>query len=177
MRAIHDAVSPVIRIAIDAQGRYSSVESAIVAARLFEPFSPNFFEAPIQRGRPELLPEIAGETSGPLAVGEVHRPVEEAKEWLDTGAVSMLQPVVGNDGGILEPYLISMLTDSYGVKVAPHSWVGPIAVRAATQVCAIAPNLLVQEYPGSRPDHRWTRELIDPAPEVVEEEVETIRPE
>ena len=59
----------------------------------------------------------------------------------------------GNDGGILETYLLSMLADSFGAKVAPHGWVGPIAVRAATHVCATAPNLLVQEYPESRPDH------------------------
>ena len=68
-----------------------------------------------------------------------------------------------------------MLADSYGVKVAPRGWVGPITVRAATQLCATAPYLLVQEYPGSRPDHRWTQELIDPAPQVVEEAVGRIR--
>ena len=171
VRAIHEAVSPAMRIAIDAHGRYTSAEAAIVAAKLLEPFSPLFFEEPTQRGRPELLPEIAAETSVPLAVGEVHRTIEEAKEWLDTGVVSVLQPEVGNDGGILETYLISMLADSYGAKVAPHGWVGPIAVRAATHVCAVVPNLLVQEYPGSRPDHRWTQELIDPVPQVVEGEL------
>ena len=90
VRAIHEAVSPVMRIAIDAHGRYTSVESAIVAARLLEPFSPLYFEELIQRGRPELLPEIAAETSVPLAKGEVHRTVKEAKEWLNTGVVSVL---------------------------------------------------------------------------------------
>lgn len=121
-----------------------------MAARLIAPFS----EEPTERGRPEPLPEIAARTSVPLAAGEVQRTVEEAKEWLDTHAVSVLQPEVGNDGGILETYRISMLADSYGAKVAPHGWVGPIAVRAATQMCVAVPNLMVQEYPGSRPDHR-----------------------
>ena len=171
VRAIHEAVAPSMRIAIDAHGRYTSVESAIAAAQLLEPFDPLFFEEPTQRGRPELLPDVAAETSIPLAVGEMHRTVEEAKEWLDTRAVRVLQPEVGNDGGILETYLMAMLADAYGVKVAPHGWVGPVAVRAATQVCAAVPNLLLQEYPGSRPDHRWTQDLIDPAAQIVDGEL------
>ena len=171
VRAIHDAVSPEMRIAIDAHGRYTSVESAITAAKLLEPFDPLFFEEPTQRGHPELLPKVAAETSIPLAVGEMHRTVEEAKAWLDTGVLKVLQPEVGNDGGILETYQMSVLADSYGVQMAPHGWVGPVAVRAATHVCAVIPNLLVQEFPGSRPDHAWTQELIDPPAEVRDGEL------
>ena len=52
-----------------------------------------------------------------------------------------------------------------------HFWVGPVAVRAATHVCAVIPNLLVQEFPGSRPDHAWTQELIDPPAEVRDGEL------
>ena len=85
--------------------------------------------------------------------------------------VSVLQPERGNDYAILETYLDSTLANSYGAKVAPHGWVGPIAVRAATHVFAVVPNLLVQQCPRSRPDHRWTQALIDPAPQVDEGEL------
>ena len=171
VRAIHDAVGPEMRIAIDAHGRYTSVESAIAAAKLLEPFDPLFFEEPTQRGRPELLPKVAAGTSIPLAVGEMHRTVAEAKEWLDTGVLKVLQPEVGNDGGILETYQMAVLADSYGVQMAPHGWLGPVAVRAATHVCAVIPNLLLQEFPGSRPDHAWTQELIDPPADVRDGEL------
>ena len=171
VRAIHEAVGSQMRIAIDAHGRYTSVEAAVTAAKLIEPFDPLFFEEPTERGRPELLPQVAAETSVPLAVGEMHRTVAEAKKWLDTGVLKVLQPEVGNDGGILETYRMAVLADSYGVGMAPHGWVGPVAVRAATQICAVIPNLLVQEYPGSRPDHRWTQELIDPAAEIRDGEL------
>ena len=143
-----------MRIAIDAHGRYTSVKSAIAAAELTEPFDPLFFEEPTQRGRPELLTRVAAETTIPLAIGEMHRTVAEAKEWLDTGALKLLQPEVGDDGEILETYQIATLANQYDVTVAPHGWVDPVAVRAATQVCAVVPNLLVQEFPGSRPEHR-----------------------
>ena len=46
-----------------------------------------------------------------------------------------------------------------------------MAIRAATHVCAVIPNLLVQEFPGSRPDHAWTQELIDPPAEVSDGEL------
>ena len=97
--------------------------------------------------------------------------MEEAKERLDTGVVSVLQPEVGHDDAILETYLVSTLASSNGAMVASLGWVGPIPVRAASHACAVVPNLLVQEYPESRPDHRWTQELIDPAPRVVEDEL------
>ena len=171
VRAIHEAVAPEMRIAIDAHGRYTDPAAAVAAARFLEPFDPLFFEEPTQRGRPDLLLQVAAGTSLPLAVGEMHRTLEEAREWLDTGVLDVLQPEVGNDGGILETYLMAMLADTYGVSVAPHGWVGPVAVRAATQVCAVIPNLLLQEYPGSRPDHRWTQELIEPASEIADGEL------
>ena len=78
----------------------------------------------------------------------MHVSVAEAKEWPDTGVLGVLQPEVGNDEGILETYQMAALANSYGVRLAPHVRIGPIAVRKATQVCAVIPNLLVQEYPG-----------------------------
>ena len=62
--------------------------------------------------------------------------------------------------------MLVALADSYGVRMAPHGWVGSVAGRAATHVCAVIPNLMVQEFPGSRPGHAWTQELIDPPAEV-----------
>ena len=75
-------------------------------------------------------------------------------------------PEACNDGGILETYQMAVLADSYGLRMAPHGWAGPAAVRAATHVRAVIPNLLPQEFPGSRPGHAWTQELIDPPAEV-----------
>ena len=66
--AIHKPVLPAMRIAIDAHGRYTTAKTAIAAAKLLEPFPRLFFEEPTQRGRPELLPKIAAETSHPLSM-------------------------------------------------------------------------------------------------------------
>ena len=33
-----------------------------------------------------------------------------------------------------ETYQMAVLADSYGVQMAPHGWLGPVAVRAATHV-------------------------------------------
>ena len=54
-----------------------------------------------------------------------------------------------------------------GSRTVPWS----VAVRAATHVCAVIPNLLMQEFPGSRPDHAWTHELIDPTADVRDGEL------
>ena len=76
----------------------------------------------------------------PLVLHERSDPA--TRPWVGTAEV-------GNDSGILETYQMAVLADSYGVRMAPHGWVGPVAVRAATHVCAVIPNLMVQEFPGS----------------------------
>ena len=83
VRAIHDAVGPEMRIAIDAH------DATPVSNRRSPP--PGCWSPSIRclRGAdPARSPGAAAQsgrrTSIPLAVGETHRTVAEAKEWLDT---------------------------------------------------------------------------------------------
>ena len=161
---VHEAVGPDYPLAIDAHNRFS-VEGAIMAAKVLEPFDILFFEAPTE-DNPEMLKRVAGATSIPIATGELTCTRKEAKSLLDSGAIRVFQPEVGTNGGILESLKTAALAEVYDVKVATHNWCGPIVTRAASHVCAIIPNLIYQEYAGGAPEDEWENDLLEPPTQI-----------
>ena len=157
---VRKAVGDGYQLAIDAHNRFDEA-GAIRAARILEPLDILFFEAPTEDD-PGTLKKVAGATSIPLATGELTTNRREAKELLDSGALSVFQPEVGTNGGILESCKTAALAELYDVKIATHNWCGPILTRAASQVCARTPNLLYQEYAGGAPRNEWENHLLDP---------------
>ncbi len=160
VRQVREAVGEGYELAIDAHNRFDAA-GAIAAAKMLEPLDILFFEAPT-KDDPELLKKVAGGTSIPLATGELATNRREAKELLDSGALSVFQPEVGINGGVLESCKTAALAERYGVRIATHNWCGPIVTRAATHVCAATPNLLYQEYAGGAPRNDWEYDLLEP---------------
>ena len=164
VRRVREAVGKDYPLAIDAHNRFS-VEGAIMAAKALEPLDIVFFEAPT-KDDPEMLKQVAEATSTPLATGELTCTRWEAKALLDSRALQVFQPEVGNNGGILESCKTAALAELYDVKIATHNWCGPIVTRAASHVCARTPNLLYQEYAGGAPRNEWENELLDPPTQI-----------
>jgi len=161
---VRDAVGFDYPLAIDAHNRFS-VEGAIMAAKALEPLNILFFEAPTE-DNPEMLKKIAEATSIPIATGELTCTRKEAKSLLASGVISVFQPEVGTNGGILESFKTAALAEVYDVKIATHNWCGPVVTRAASHVCAIIPNLLYQEYAGGAPENEWENHLLEPPTQI-----------
>ena len=164
VRQVREAVGEGYQLAIDAHNRFDEA-GAIMAARILESLDILFFEAPTEDD-PGTLKKVAGATSIPLATGELTTNRREAKELLDSGALSVFQPEVGTNGGILESCRTAALAELYDVKIATHNWCGPVLTRAASQVCARTPNLLYQEYAGGAPRNEWENDLLDPPTQI-----------
>ncbi len=161
---VRKAVGEGYQLAIDAHNRFDEA-GAIMAAKILEPLDILFFEAPT-KDDPETLKKVAGATDIPLATGELTTTRREAKALLDSRALSVFQPEVGTNGGILESCKTAALAELYGVKIATHNWCGPVLTRAASQVCARTPNLLYQEYAGGAPRNEWENDLLDPPTQI-----------
>ena len=153
------------RLAIDAHTRYRVDTAVRVAARLAE-YRPVFFEEPVPQDQLDAYRKIAAAASVPLACGERLANFQEAKRAIDTGAVKVLQPEVGNCGGILEATRIAAYAGACGLQLAPHAWCGPVVNRAAAHVSAATLNLLAQEYPATAREDRWENDLLDPPTEI-----------
>ena len=141
--AVRDAVGDDFDIAIDFHGRFSPAV-ARVACRALEDLHPLFVEEPVV---PELsadLTKITESTSIPIATGERLFSRWDFRDVLPTG-IAVAQPDLSHAGGISEVRRIAAAAESYGVALAPHCPLGPIAFAASLQIDFASPNAIIQE--------------------------------
>jgi galactonate dehydratase len=82
---------------------------------------------------------------------------------MERHAADILQPDIGNTGGILETKIIAAMAEAYNMRVQPHTCASPVSTAAALQLDACMPNFIIQElYPYRTAEHF---EIVDHAPE------------
>lgn len=130
-------------VAIDFHGRVTP-PVARQLCRLLEPLRPMFVEEPVV---PELsadLRRVCESTTIPIATGERLFSRWDFRDVLPAG-IAVAQPDLSHAGGISEVRRIAAMAEAYGVSLAPHCPLGPIALAASLQVDFAAPNTLIQE--------------------------------
>jgi galactonate dehydratase len=170
VQVFRDGFGPDFPLAIDAHTKFD-LEGGLRVAKELEPFNLVFLEEPLPPGRPDEFRKISESTSLQLAAGERLLTQRQAKELLDSGAIQVIQPELGNFGGILAARRTAALAEMYDVKVAMHCWCSPVLCRAAAHVSTSIPNLLVQEYPAVAPEYPWEKEMLDPPTEIRNGEI------
>lgn len=145
MDALRSAVGPEVEIMVDFHGRPASVGAALAYIDALAPGRPMFVEEPLPPGDTAGLTAIAARTSVPLATGE--RLVErvEFTDLVTSRAVSVIQPDICHCGGLLEAKKIAAIAETFGIGVAPHNPLGPIAGVAALHFAVSTPNHVIQE--------------------------------
>ena len=118
---------------------------AKVLAKELDQFHLMFIEEPVLSQNNEALREIARYTSTPIATGERMFSRWEFKNLLQDGYVDIIQPDLSHAGGISECKKIAAMAEAYGVAVAPHCPLGPIALGACIQLDTCTPNVFIQE--------------------------------
>ncbi len=141
--AVRDAVGTDFDIAIDFHGRLTPAMSRRVLP-LLEPVLPFFVEEPTVPELGSELAAITASTSIPIAVGERLYSRWDFKDVLRAG-IAVVQPDLAHAGGISEVRRIAAMAESYGIALAPHCPLGPIALAASVQVDLATPNFLIQE--------------------------------
>lgn len=154
VESVRAAVGDDNDIALDFHGRFTPAMSRRVLPML-EHLLPLFVEEPIV---PELSQDVGGivrSTSIPIALGERLYSRWDFRNVLQAG-IAVAQPDLSHAGGISEVRRIAAAAETYGVSVAPHCPLGPIALAASLQIDVAIPNFLIQEqslgvqyHPGS----------------------------
>ncbi len=144
-------------IMIDLHGR-TSAAMAIQYAKVLEPFRPFFLEEPCQPDDPDGIARVARSTTIPIAAGErlTHR--REFLPLLQSQAIAVAQPDVCHAGGLTEVRRIAALCDTFGVSMAPHNPLGPIATMVNIHLGFAMPNFLIQEV--MRSDVPWRDSIV-----------------
>lgn len=146
LRCIRDAVGDSIDIILEGHGRFSP-NVAIRFGKKIEKFDLLFYEEPIPPGDVDSMLKIKNNVNIPIAAGERVYTRYGFKEYLEKGALDIIQPDPCFAGGILEvSKKIASMADVYSVQVSPHLCCGPIATAVAIQIDACMPNFLIQEF-------------------------------
>jgi galactonate dehydratase len=161
--AVRKAIGPKIELMVDVSGELTT-DAIIRLGRRLEAFDLLWLEEPVDPFDPEGMREVATALRMPIAAGERLYTRYDFRHLLELRAAHILQPDIGNTGGLLEVKRIAAMAEAWNLRVAPHLCAGPIATAATLQLDATLTNLMIQEiYPYRVPEHFA---LVDRAPEL-----------
>jgi len=163
MESAREAAGPDIDIMIDFHGR-TSAATAIEYARVFEKFDPFFLEEVVQPDHFEAMKRARLGINVPLASGERLLTRFDFLPLLQNGLIDVAQPDVCHAGGISELRRIASLCDTFGVTMAPHNPLGPIATMVNVHLGLSMSNFLIQEV--MRSDVSWRGDVFIGVPEI-----------
>jgi galactonate dehydratase len=160
--AVRRAVGPRIDIMVDLSGGMTTDETIRFCHRL-EELDLLFVEEPADPSDLGALKKISEHIEIPIAVGERIYTRYGFRPILECHAADILQPDIGNTGGIAETKKIATMAEAYNTRIQPHICASPVSTAAALQIDACVSNLAIQElYPYRSHEHF---RLVDHAPE------------
>ncbi|WP_428543993.1 mandelate racemase/muconate lactonizing enzyme family protein [Profundibacter sp.] len=140
LQAVREAVGPDYEIMVDANQCFTLSEAKRRAAML-EHLDIAWFEEPMPADDVTAHAELAAGTSVPVAVGESMYSPSQFKDYLASGAASIVQVDVARVGGITPWIKVAHMAEAFNVSVCPHF----LMELHASLVCAI-PNAPWLEY-------------------------------
>ena len=143
VHSVRDAVGPNVDVAVDFHGRMSMATARVVLPRL-ESAGLLFAEEPLLPEHMHLLPRLTESTTVPIAVGERMYSRHDFLAAIDGGA-AVAQPDLSHAGGLTEVRRIASFVEPYGMWLAPHCPLGPLALASSLQLAFTSPNFLIQE--------------------------------
>lgn len=162
-REIREAAGPDCDLMIDCGGIFSQQAAHRLIDGLRE-VKMLFVEEPVNMDTPHGLIQLRNAFPDVrIAAGEREMTRWAFREWLEQGAVDVIQADISHCGGIGELLRIASYAEVYNVMVAPHNPYGPVALAATVHACACMPNFLILEHCRHRP---WLDEVQNFGPVV-----------
>lgn len=140
LSAVRDAVGPGWDVMTDANQGFSLSE-AIRRARCFEALDIAWFEEPIHADDVDAHRRLCASTTVPIAVGESLYSLSQFKDYLQSGACTIVQVDVGRIGGITPWLKVAHMAEAYNVPVCPH-----FLMEIHVALCCAVPNSRWLEY-------------------------------
>lgn len=145
LAAVREAVGPDVDIIVELHAK-TDANSAIQFARAIEEYGCFYYEeptSPMNAGNMEL---ISKSIKIPVASGERIYTRWGYRPFFESHALQVIQPDLGNTGGLTEGKKICDMAHIYDIPVQMHICGGPIATAAALQLEAVIPNYLIHEH-------------------------------
>ena len=140
LSAVREAVGTGWDIMTDANQGFSLPE-AIRRARVLEALDIAWFEEPLPSDDVAGHVELGRRTSVPIAVGESLYSLSQFKDYLQSGACSIVQVDVARIGGITPWLKVAHMAEAFNVPVCPH-----FLMELHVALCCAVPNSRWVEY-------------------------------
>lgn len=143
--AVREAVGPDIDIIIENHAM-TDAATGLQFARMAEKYDIMFLEEPCTPMNPDVMNKIASKTSIPLATGERTYTRWGFLPFLKDQSLTVIQPDIGNCGGVTECKKICDMAHVYDVSVQTHVCSSPISVAVSLHLEAVIPNFIIHEH-------------------------------
>jgi galactonate dehydratase len=164
VRTLREAVGPEIELMLDLSGGLTTDET-IRLCRRFEELDITWIEEPADPFDIGALKKISDQVRIPVAVGERLYTRHGFRKIFEAQAADVVQPDVGNTGGIMEVKKIAAMAEAYNMRVAPHNCASALSTAASLQVAACIPNFMTQEIYPYFPERPGYVQVLEDSPE------------
>jgi L-alanine-DL-glutamate epimerase-like enolase superfamily enzyme len=138
--AVRDKVGADWEIMIDANQGFT-LDEAIRRARAYQELDVAWFEEPIHADDVGAHRRLAASTSLPIAIGESMYSIAQFKDYLQSGACSIVQVDAGRIGGITPWLKVAHMAEAFNIPVCPH-----FLMELHLPLCCAVPNSRWLEY-------------------------------
>ncbi|MBS7526447.1 mandelate racemase/muconate lactonizing enzyme family protein [Fusibacter paucivorans] len=145
VKAIREAGGPDMDIIIEVHS-LTDVNSAVQLAEAIREFGIFYFEEPTMPMNVSNMQQIARRTNLPIASGERIYTRWGYRPFFEAAALQIIQPDLGNCGGLTEGKKICDMARIYDVGVQAHVCGGPQATAAALHLEAAIDNFVIHEH-------------------------------
>lgn len=142
--AVREAVGPGVDIIMENHSR-PDAQSAVQLGRAVQKYNIFYFEEP-NTPTPKTAKFICDKLEMPIAHGERVYSRWQYAPYFEEQSIQVIQPDLGNCGGITEGKKICDMARIYDIDVQMHICGGPQATAAALQLEAVIPNFLIHEH-------------------------------
>lgn len=155
--AMREVGGPSMDIIIELHS-LTDVNTAIQLGKELEQYRIFYYEEPVHPLNFVSMKKVSERVNIPIASGERIYSRWGYRPFLEDRSLNVIQPDLGNCGGITEGKKICDMANVYDAGVQVHVCGGPIATAAALQLEAVIPNFLIHEQHAIalHPDNRAT---------------------
>lgn len=147
---------------IDLSGGLTTDETIRLCKR-YEDLGITWIEEPCDAFDVGAMEKIYNSSNASMAAGERLYTRQGFRRLIEKQVVDIVQPDVGNTGGLGETKKIATMAEAYNMRVAPHNCASSLCTAATLQVSVTMPNFMTLEiYPYFSDSPKYVQILENP---------------
>ena len=142
--AVREAIGPDVDIIMENHS-YLDAQSAVQLGRAVQKYNIFYFEEP-NTPNPKTAKFISSKLSMPIAHGERVYSRWQYAPFFEDQSIQVIQPDLGNCGGLTEGKKICDMAYVYDISVQAHVCASPLSTAVALHLESVIPNFVIHEH-------------------------------